>query len=717
MASTNNWLGFSLSAQELPSSQSDHAQNTDSRLRFHSDEISGTDVSGESFDLTSDSTAPSLNLPASFGILEAFRNNQSQDWINMKRSGINEDTNYNTTSDIPIFMGSSCNNQNIDQNQEPKLENFLGGHSFGNHEHKLNVCSTMYDSTGHYMFHNCSLQLPSEDASSERTSSNGGADSSINNNKTNSSIGLSMIKTWLKNQPAPTQQDTNNKSNGGAQSLSLSMRTGSQSGSDLPLLEVNGGGHRTRGEQSSSDNNKQQTTPSLDSQTGAIEAVPRKSIDTFGQRTSIYRGVTRHRWTGRYEAHLWDNSCRREGQTRKGRQVYLGGYDKEDKAARAYDLAALKYWGTTTTTNFPISNYEKEIEEMKHMTRQEHVASLRRKSSGFSRGASIYRGVTRHHQHGRWQARIGRVAGNKDLYLGTFSTQEEAAEAYDIAAIKFRGLNAVTNFDMNRYDVNSIMESSTLPIGGAAKRLKEAEHAEITTHVQGTDDHDSTSSQLTDGISNYGTGAHHGWPTIAFQQAQAFTMHYPYGQRLWCKQEQDSDNHSFQELHQLQLGNTQNFLQPSVLHNVMSMDSSSMEHSSGSDSVMYSSGGHDGTGPGTNGSYQGIGYGSNTGYAVPMATVIANDGSTQDQGNGYGDGEVKALGYENMFSSSDPYHARNLYYLSQQSSAGVIKVSAYDQGSTCNNWLPTAVPTISARSNNMAVCHGAPSFTVWNEST
>jgi len=275
----------------------------------------------------------------------------------------------------------------------------------------------------------------------------------------------------------------------------------------------------------------------------------------------------------------------------------------------------------------------------------------------------------------------------------------------------------VTNFDMNRYDVNSIMESSTLPIGGAAKRLKEAEHAEITTHVQRTDDHDSTSSQLTDGISNYGTAAHHGWPSIAFQQAQAFTMHYPYGQRLWCKQEQDSDNHSFQELHQLQLGNTQNFLQPSVLHNVMSMDSSSMEHSSGSDSVMYSSGGHDGTGTGTNGSYHGIGYGSNTGYAVPMATVIANDGNTQDQGNGYGDGEAKALGYENMFSSSDPYHARNLYYLSQQSSAGVIKASAYDQGSTCNNWLPTAVPTIAARSNNMAVCHGAPTFTVWNEST
>ncbi|KAI4322076.1 hypothetical protein L6164_021799 [Bauhinia variegata] len=213
-----------------------------------------------------------------------------------------------------------------------------------------------------------------------------------------------------------------------------------------------------------------------DNSTNTVEAAPRRTLDTFGQRTSIYRGVTRHRWTGRYEAHLWDNSCRREGQSRKGRQ---GGYDKEEKAARAYDLAALKYWGTSTTTNFPISNYEKELEEMKHMTRQEFVAAIRRKSSGFSRGASMYRGVTRHHQHGRWQARIGRVAGNKDLYLGTFSTEEEAAEAYDIAAIKFRGLNAVTNFDMSRYDVKAILESNTLPIGGgAAKRLKEAQALE-----------------------------------------------------------------------------------------------------------------------------------------------------------------------------------------------------------------------------------------------
>lgn len=34
-----------------------------------------------------------------------------------------------------------------------------------------------------------------------------------------------------------------------------------------------------------------------------------------------------------------------------------GGYDKEERAAKAYDLAALKYWGPTTHINFPVSNF------------------------------------------------------------------------------------------------------------------------------------------------------------------------------------------------------------------------------------------------------------------------------------------------------------------------------------------------------------------------
>ncbi|KAK4483582.1 hypothetical protein RD792_010781 [Penstemon davidsonii] len=180
----------------------------------------------------------------------------------------------------------------------------------------------------------------------------------------------------------------------------------------------------------------------------SVNAANDSSVTSPKSRSSIYRGVTRHRWTGRYEAHLWDKTTWNNVQNKRGRQR---AYDNEGDAARTYDLAALKFWGPTCVLNFPLDTYTKECEEMEKLTKEEYLASLRRRSSGFSRGVSKYRGVARHHHNGRWEARIGRVSGNKYLYLGTYNTQEEAAAAYDMAAIEFRGPNAVTNFDISNY--------------------------------------------------------------------------------------------------------------------------------------------------------------------------------------------------------------------------------------------------------------------------
>ncbi|KAK7396236.1 hypothetical protein VNO78_17098 [Psophocarpus tetragonolobus] len=151
----------------------------------------------------------------------------------------------------------------------------------------------------------------------------------------------------------------------------------------------------------------------------AKERISKMPPCAAGKRSSIYRGVTRHRWTGRYEAHLWDKSTWNQNQNKKGKQ---GAYDDEEAAARAYDLAALKYWGPGTLINFPVTDYTRDLEEMQNVSREEYLASLRRKSSGFSRGLSKYRGLS-----SRWES-YGRMSGS-DYFNSMHYGDDSAAES------------------------------------------------------------------------------------------------------------------------------------------------------------------------------------------------------------------------------------------------------------------------------------------------
>ncbi|XP_008802632.1 AP2-like ethylene-responsive transcription factor SMOS1 isoform X2 [Phoenix dactylifera] len=157
----------------------------------------------------------------------------------------------------------------------------------------------------------------------------------------------------------------------------------------------------------------------------AKERISRMPPCAAGKRSSIYRGVTR--WTGRYEAHLWDKSTWNQNQNKKGKQVYLGAYDDEEAAARAYDLAALKYWGAGTLINFPVSDYARDLEEMQMVSKEEYLVSLRRKSSAFSRGFPKYRGLSRQAQSTRWDASLGQMIGNEYCNNLNCSTSRDPA--------------------------------------------------------------------------------------------------------------------------------------------------------------------------------------------------------------------------------------------------------------------------------------------------
>ncbi|MED6176747.1 hypothetical protein PIB30_091218, partial [Stylosanthes scabra] len=103
------------------------------------------------------------------------------------------------------------------------------------------------------------------------------------------------------------------------------------------------------------------------------------------------------------------------------------------------------------------------------------------------------------------KARIGRVFGNKYLYLGTYSTQEETTRAYDIVAIEYRGINAVTNFDLSKlhYMVETFTPNSQDPKPEIQELLNSQTLTSPSNYTSNPMPFDSTSFTTLDHHLNY----------------------------------------------------------------------------------------------------------------------------------------------------------------------------------------------------------------------
>ncbi len=128
--------------------------------------------------------------------------------------------------------------------------------------------------------------------------------------------------------------------------------------------------------------------------------------------TSRFFGVGWDKWMTRWHAQVW----------RGGKLHHIGWYDDEVAAAREVD----KWLMANERRRVNLADDDKPLEWQ-------------------TTYASIYVGVYKH--RGKWQAQI--KVGDKLEFPGTFTTQKEAALAYDRRARQLRNPRRGTNFRLD----------------------------------------------------------------------------------------------------------------------------------------------------------------------------------------------------------------------------------------------------------------------------
>ncbi|KAF7083692.1 hypothetical protein CFC21_087456 [Triticum aestivum] len=192
---------------------------------------------------------------------------------------------------------------------------------------------------------------------------------------------------------------------------------------------------------------------------GAGRAAKKKAPPRPEARTE-FRGVSRT-YGGKYGARIKHSKL----QTR-----WLGTFDTAEEAARAYDEAAVRLHGARAVTNYKQGGVPESVGR---------AATKKKKKPAAPRpdARTEFVGVSRQ-PNGKYVAGLWDSGRHKVVAVGRFDTAEEAAGAYDAAAVGMYGAAARTNFEQK-------------PTAAAAKTNFEQQPTAVAT-----DDGDESSVDL-----------------------------------------------------------------------------------------------------------------------------------------------------------------------------------------------------------------------------